>query len=170
MTPSNPSVNLRGLAPGDMGWMIERHGAIYAEEFGWNSDFEALVARIVADFHEDFQPALTNAWIAELDGRRAGCVLCCRHDAETAQLRILLVEPWARGHQLGERLVEACITFAAGAGYRTLRLWTNDVLVAARTIYQARGFRLVEEEPHHSFGHDLVGEIWQLDLDAGRQT
>lgn len=157
-------MNLRGLTPGDLGWIVERHGSVYADEFDWNADFEALVARIVADFHNDFRPGLEDAWIAEVDGKRAGCVLCCQHDAETAQLRLLLVEPSARGHQLGELLVDRCISFATEVGYRRMRLWTNDILVAAIRIYQARQFHLVEEEPHHSFGHDLVGQIWEREL------
>jgi DNA-binding MarR family transcriptional regulator/GNAT superfamily N-acetyltransferase len=155
-------IDLRGLRPGDMGWVIQRHGAIYWDEYGWDSDFEALVARIVADYHRDFEPGREKAWIAEVDGARAGCVFCCHRDDTTAQLRILLVEPWARGLGLGTRLVEECVGFARGAGYSKMTLWTNDVLVSARRIYEAVGFVLVEEENHHSFGHDLVGQNWEL--------
>ena len=155
---------LRGLRPGDMGWVVERHGAIYADELGWDGDFEALVARIVADYHAGFRPGRESAWIAEVDGARAGCIFCCQRDASTAQLRILLVEPWARGLGIGSRLVAACTSFAAEAGYDTLVLWTNDVLLSARRIYEAAGFRLVDEERHHSFGHDLVGQHWELAL------
>ncbi len=157
-------VEFRSLRPGDMGWVIERHGAVYADEFGWNSDFEGLVAQIVADFHAEFKPGREQAWIAEVDGARAGCVFCRQRDEDTAQLRILLVEPWARGLQLGRRLVERSIEFATEAGYSKMTLWTNDVLVAARRIYQTVGFELVDEEPHHSFGHDLVGQNWELSL------
>lgn len=163
-TEDERRVSLRGLGIGDMGWVIERHGEIYADEFGWNLDFEALVAQIVADYHAKFRPGRESAWIAEVDGARAGCVFCCERDAHTAQLRILLVEPWARGLGLGARLVDGCIAFAREAGYRRIMLWTNDVLVAARRIYQAADFTLVDEEVHHSFGQDLVGQNWERDL------
>ena len=158
------TVTIRGLEPGDLGWIIQRHGAVYADEFGWNADFEGMVARIVADYHANFQPGLENAWIAEVDGARAGCVFCCRRDARTAQLRVLLVERWARGRRIGQRLVDECVAFARGAGYAKVMLWTNDVLVAARRIYEAAGFELVDEEKHHSFGHDQVGQHWVLRL------
>lgn len=153
-----------GLEPGDMGWVIQRHGAIYADEFGWDLDFESLVARIVADYHTGRRPGREESWIAMVDGARAGCVFCCETDADVAQLRILLVEPWARGLQLGTRLVDQCVEFARTAGYSKLVLWTNDVLVSARRIYQAAGFVLVDQRQHHSFGHDLVGQNWELDL------
>jgi DNA-binding MarR family transcriptional regulator/N-acetylglutamate synthase-like GNAT family acetyltransferase len=162
--PVDSDIRLRGLEPGDMGWVIGRHGAIYRDEFGWDSDFEALVAGIVANYHSNLKPGRERAWIAEVDGARAGCVFCCERDSETAQLRILLVEPWARGLGLGSRLVDECVTFARDAGYAKMMLWTNDVLVAARRIYEAVGFKLVEEEQHHSFGHDLIGQNWELDL------
>jgi DNA-binding MarR family transcriptional regulator/GNAT superfamily N-acetyltransferase len=157
-------VVLRQPAAGDLGWMVERHGALYAAEYGWDDSFEALVARIVADFGAEHDSAREHAWIAELDGRRAGCILCVRADDEAAKLRILLVEPWARGHGIGARLVDECIAFARSAGYRRLVLWTNDVLVAARRIYERAGFELVEEGRHHAFGHDLVEQTWSLDL------
>lgn len=157
-------VDLRGLEPGDLGWVVQRHGAIYADEYQWDSDFEALVARIVADFRQDFRPERENAWIAELDGARAGCVFCCEREPDVAQLRILLVEPWARGHGIGSRLVSECIDFARSAGYSRMMLWTNDILVSARRIYEAAGFELVEEESHHSFGHDLIGQNWELHI------
>jgi len=157
-------VDLRALEPGDLGWVVERHGAIYADEFGWNTDFEGLVARIVADYHDHHRAGRDNAWIATVAGARAGCVFCVERDATTAQLRILLVEPWARGLGIGARLVDECIAFARTAGYSTMMLWTNDVLVAARRIYQAAGFTLAGEEHHRSFGHDLVGQNWTLDL------
>lgn len=161
---SHPDVTLRNLRPGDMGWVVSRHGAIYFDEFGWDADFEALVAKIVYDFHAGLKPGRENAWIAEVDGARAGCVFCCERDVDTAQLRILLVEPWARGLGLGTRLVNECVAFARSVGYSKMMLWTNDVLVSARRIYEAVGFELVEEEEHRSFGHDLVGQNWELDL------
>ena len=151
---------LRDLRAGDLGWIVERHGATYAEEYGWDRDFEGLVADIVADFQRHLQPGRERAWIAEIDGERAGCVLCKERDESTAQLRLLLVEPWARGLGVGRRLVDGCLAFARDAGYRSMMLWTNDVLVAARRIYEAAGFELGESEPHHSFGHDLVGQVW----------
>lgn len=157
-------VMLRGLVKGDLGWVVQRHGALYWDEYRWDQEFEALVARIVADYAARHDPERENAWIAELDGARAGCVFCCRRDEDTAQLRILLVEPWARGHGVGTRLVEECVEFARQAGYSTMMLWTNDVLVSARRIYEAVGFRLVEEERHHSFGHELVGQNWEMEL------
>ena len=159
-----PAVVLRGLRPGDLGWVVQRHGEVYAREYGWTQSFEALVARIVADYLDQHRPGRESAWIAEVDGQRAGCIFCVRKDDETAQLRILLVEAWARGHGLGARLVEECIRFARDSGYRKLVLWTNDILVAARRIYSAAGFELVGEERHHSFGKDLVGQFWELRL------
>ncbi|MGH9288565.1 MAG: bifunctional helix-turn-helix transcriptional regulator/GNAT family N-acetyltransferase, partial [Acidimicrobiales bacterium] len=158
---------LREPAPGDLGWIVQRNGAVYAAEYGWDQSYEALVARIVADFGQDHDPARERAWIAEVDGEPAGCVLCVRSDDETAQLRLLLVDPAARGLGIGARLVADCIRFARTAGYRSLMLWTNDVLASARRIYEATGFELIAEEPHHSFGHDLVGQTWRLDLEAG---
>ncbi|NUT22447.1 MAG: GNAT family N-acetyltransferase [Hamadaea sp.] len=150
--------------PGDLGWVVQRHGEIYAEEFGWDVSFEALVARIVADYAEKRDPARENAWIAEVDGRRAGCVFCVRKDEQTAQLRILLVDPIARGRGVGQRLVRRCIEFARSAGYTRMMLWTNDPLVAARKIYLAEGFALVESEEHDSFGRHLVGQVYTRDL------
>lgn len=151
--------------PGDLGWVVMAHGEIYDRQFGWDTDFETLVARIVADFAENNDPARESGWIAEVDGKRAGCVFCMAGDDPTvAKLRILLVTPEARGLGLGTRLVEECLRFAREAGYRKVTLWTNDVLVAARKIYQAFGFRLVDEERHHSFGHDLNGQNWMVDL------
>jgi GNAT superfamily N-acetyltransferase len=153
------------LVPGDLGWMIMAHGEVYASEYGWGSSFEALVARIVADFGALGRSDRARAWIAEVDGRRAGCVLCSPGDQEaTAELHILLVEPWARGLGLGTRLVDSCLGFARQAGYKRMTLWTNDPLVAARRIYLSRGFTLVSEEPHRSFGADLIGQTYELDL------
>jgi GNAT superfamily N-acetyltransferase len=162
---THAEVAIRPLGqPGDLGWAIMAHGEVYAQEYGWNSEFEALVARIVADYAAGRDPEREAAWIAEAGGRRAGCVFVVAKDADTAQLRILLVEPAARGLQLGRRLVGEAIEFARRAGYRRMMLWTNHPLVAARHIYLSAGFRLVSEEPHHSFGADLTGQVYQLDL------
>jgi DNA-binding MarR family transcriptional regulator/GNAT superfamily N-acetyltransferase len=156
---------LRPPQPGDLGWVVERHGARYAAEYGWDATFEALVARIVAEFAERRDTQREAAWIAELDGERVGCVFCTAADAEhTAQLRLLLVEPSARGSGVGTRLVDECVRFAKRAGYRRMTLWTNDVLAAARRIYERAAFRCDRRESHHSFGHDLVGEYWSRDL------
>jgi GNAT superfamily N-acetyltransferase len=163
----DPLVRL-ATQPGDLGWMVMAHGEVYAGEFGWDTDFEVLVARIVADFATDHDPDREAAWVAEVDGRRVGCVLCVAGpdvDSE-ARLRILLVAPVGRGAGIGSQLVATCVNFAREAGYGRLTLWTNDVLVAARRIYEAAGFTLVDQEAHHSFGHDLVGQHWSLDLTA----
>jgi GNAT superfamily N-acetyltransferase len=168
--------------PGDLGWVVMAHGEVYATEFGWDTSFEALVAGIVADYAADHDPDREAAWIAELGGRRVGCVFCVAEDRadaagsagvadrQTAKLRILLVDPSARGRGLGVRLVEECVRFARGAGYRRLRLWTNHPLVAARRIYLDAGFVLTAEEPHRSFGVDLVGQTYELDLDAAARN
>jgi GNAT superfamily N-acetyltransferase len=151
-------------APGDLGWMVMAHGEIYAAEYEWTGEFEAFIARIVADFATLPADGRSGGWIAQLDGRRVGCVVCVPFDEVTAQLRILLVDPSARGHGVGGRLVDRCIEFARASGYRRMRLWTNDPLVDARRIYLARGFALVEEEKHHSYGHDMVGQVYERDL------
>jgi DNA-binding MarR family transcriptional regulator/GNAT superfamily N-acetyltransferase len=155
---------LRPPAPGDLGWVVERHGYRYAAEYGWDTTFESLVARIVADFADRDDTKREAAWIAELDGERVGCVFCTAADKDTAQLRLLIVEPSARGAGVGTRLVDECLRFARRAGYRRITLWTNDILLAARRIYERAGFRCDRREPHHSFGHDLVGEYWSRDL------
>jgi GNAT superfamily N-acetyltransferase len=160
-----PPVEVRRLGrPGDLGWVVMAHGEVYAEEFGWDTSFEALVARIVADYAGHHDPAREAAWIAEVDGERVGCVFCVAAGEQTAQLRILLVHPAARGLGAGSLLVGTCLDFARAAGYRRITLWTNDVLVAARRIYVAAGFELVDEERHTSFGHDLVGQNWARNL------
>ena len=159
-----PAIVLREPHSGDFGWVVQRHGDLYRSQYGWEETFEALVARIVADYIEHRDPGREAAWIAEIDGQRVGCVFCMKKDEDVAQLRILLVEPSSRGLGIGTRLVEECIRFARRAGYKRMVLWTNDVLVSARRIYEAAGFRLVEEEKHRSFGHDLVGQNWYLDL------
>jgi DNA-binding MarR family transcriptional regulator/GNAT superfamily N-acetyltransferase len=155
---------LRPPVPGDLGWVVQRHGALYAAEYGWDASFEALVAQIVAGYATRDDHRGEAVWIAELDGEPAGCVFCVRKTDTTAQLRLLLVEPRARGLGMGGRLVAECVSFARRAGYREIVLWTNDVLHAARRIYQRAGFQLVSSQPHHAFGHDLVEQDWRLAL------
>lgn len=157
-------VTLTAPQPGDFGWVIQRHGALYAQEHGWNGSFEALVADIVSRYLLDHDPDREAAWIARCGDEPLGSVFCVRKDQRTAQLRLLLVEPRARRLGVGSDLVTACIAFARDRGYRRLVLWTNDVLVDARRIYERAGFELEKVEPHHSFGADLVGQYWALDL------
>jgi DNA-binding MarR family transcriptional regulator/GNAT superfamily N-acetyltransferase len=157
-------ITLRAHRPGDMGWVVERHGALYASEYGWNEEFEGLVAGITADFIRELNPACERCWIAERGGRRVGCVFLVAGDAGSARLRLLLVEPEARGLGLGGRLVSECVRFARAAGYQRIVLWTQSILAAARHLYRRTGFVRTAREPHHSFGHDLVGETWELSL------
>jgi len=161
-----PTIAVRPYRIGDVGWAIEQHGRLYAKEFGWNGEFEALVATLFARFATNHDPQSEQFWVAEVDGERVGCVFVVRNekDPRTAQLRCLLVDPRGRGLGVGRRLVDECLRFAKWAGYERMLLWTNDVLLAARRIYEGAGFSLVVESPHHSFGHDLVGQIWVRSL------
>jgi DNA-binding MarR family transcriptional regulator/N-acetylglutamate synthase-like GNAT family acetyltransferase len=162
---SADAVELRSPAPGDLGWVVQRHGELYSREYGWNVDFERLVARIVGEFAAAPAGPVQQCWIATVGGRRAGCVfLMPGAQPDVARLRLLLVEPWARGHKLGTRLVARCIDAARQAGCMRLTLWTNGVLVAARRIYERAGFHLTHSERHQSFGKSLVGQTWDLTL------
>ena len=161
---TRPVVTLRSHRPGDMGWVMQHHGEIYANEYQWDAGFEALVGEIVVNFIRHYDPERERCWIAELDGERVGSVFCVKDSDRVAKLRLLLVEPSARGHGVGKLLVRSCIDFARSAGYDKLTLWTNSVLDAARHIYESEGFVLVKEDHHHSFGHDLTGQYWELVL------
>ena len=155
---------LRPHQPGDIGWAVQRHGTLYAQEYGFDETFEALAAEIGSKFLKEFDPKKERAWIAEKDGENVGCVFLVKQSDEVARLRMLLVDTKARGLGIGKRLVEECIRFARLKGYKKITLWTNDILVTACHIYRETGFKLVAEERHHSFGHDLVGQTWELDL------
>ncbi|MBZ9796002.1 helix-turn-helix domain-containing GNAT family N-acetyltransferase [Mesorhizobium sp. ES1-4] len=155
---------LRPLQVGDIGWIIRRQGLLYAQDYGWDETYEALVAEILANFVKSFDPKWERGWIAEREGEVVGSVFVVRKSDQVAKLRLLYVEPSARGLGIGKRLVEECVGFARARGYKTLTLWTNDILTAARHIYQTAGFKLTGEEPHHSFGKDLVGQNWDLEL------
>lgn len=159
---------LRTHQPGDIGWVIERHGALYTREFGWDATFEALVAKVGATFLEQFDPKSERCWIAERDGVRVGSVFLVRKDATTAQLRLLLVEPSARGLGIGERLVAECERFAREVGYASIKLWTQSNLLGARRIYERAGYKLVSSNPHQSFGASLVAEDWEKPLTLSR--
>ena len=161
---SEVSFTIRPHTPDDIDWVIRRHGEIYADEYGWDSRFRDLVAQIATDFIRDFDPSREHCWIAERGGERIGCVFIVRKSHDIAQLRLLLVEPSARGLGVGRRLVQECIDFASAHGYRKMRLWTNDVLLSARRIYEAAGFRLIEEEQHESWGKPLTSQTWELEL------
>jgi GNAT superfamily N-acetyltransferase len=159
-----PAVTLRKPQPGDMGWVVQMHGEIYAKEYGWNLEFEALVAEIVAKYLRKHQPDWERCWIAELDGQRVGSVFVVRKSKTIAQLRMLILLPQARGLGLGGRLTDECIAFARSKGYKKMQLWTNSCLHAARGIYAQRGFAMVRSEAYEGFGQALVGETWELKL------
>lgn len=160
---ASPAI-LRGHRPGDMGWVVQSHGALYASEYGFDASFEALVAEISAKFLTSFDASRERCWIAELDGAQVGSVFLVKHSDDVAKLRLLLVDPAGRGHGLGQRLVAECIGFARATGYRRMTLWTQSILVAARKIYQDAGFARVATEPHRSFGQSLIGETWEREL------
>jgi len=163
-SPQIPAIIMRLHQPGDMGWVASAHGALYAAEYGWHITFEALVAKITAEFIENFDVRRERCWIAELDGERVGSVFVVRKNDHVAKLRLLIVDPRARGLKLGTKLVAECLRFAKAAGYSSMTLWTQSNLTAARSIYQRAGFTLTAQEPHHSFGVDLIGETWEREL------
>ncbi len=164
MTADHGRFELREPRIGELGWVVSRHREIYAESYGWDASFEALVAGVVGEFASGYDPGRERAWIAAVDGRPAGSIFCAAEDEETARLRLLLVEPWARGLGIGAALVEACVEFARAAGYRRMVLWTDDFLTSARRLYAAAGFRLVSSQTEFAFGKESVAEDWELIL------
>lgn len=164
MDIQQPVVTLREPQPDDMGWVVQQHGEIYAREYGWNAEFEALVADIVARYLRHQQPEWERCWMVELDGQRVGSAFVVRKSKQVAQLRMLILVPQARGLGLGARLTDECIAFARSKGYRKMLLWTNSCLTAARAIYAKRGFQLIKSEPYQGFGQSLVGETWELKI------
>jgi DNA-binding MarR family transcriptional regulator/GNAT superfamily N-acetyltransferase len=161
---TSPPAILREPRPGDMGWVVQSHGALYASEYGFDASFEGLVAEIAAKFLASFDASRERCWIADIDGAQVGSIFLVRHSDDVAKLRLLLVDPAGRGQRLGQRLVAECIGFAKACGYRRITLWTQSILVAARKIYQDAGFVLVATEPHRSFGQSLIGETWEREL------
>ena len=161
---TSSTFTLRDPRPGDMGWVVHRQTVLYAQEYGWNNEFEALAAEIAAKFIREFDPRWERCWIAEREGQAIGSVFVVRQDDTTAKLRMLYVDANARGLGLGSQLVEECLQFARQVGYRRMVLWTNSVLTDARRIYERAGFTLLEEEAHHSFGKDLIGQVWGREL------
>lgn len=161
---NGPTIILRDPQPGDYGWIIHKQGMLYANEYGWDVSFEALVAEIIGKFSKEFIPGREKCWVAVQDGLVVGSIFIVRQDDNTAKLRLLYVDPAAQGQGLGRRLVNECIQFTRNAGYQHIVLWTNDILLAARHIYETAGFILIEQEAHHSFGKDLVGQNWKLEL------
>jgi GNAT superfamily N-acetyltransferase len=158
------SATLRDPGPGDMGWVVQSHGSLYAREYGFDASFEGLVAEIAGKFLTSFDASRERCWIADLDGTPVGSVFLVRHSDDVAKLRLLLIDPAARGQRLGQRMVAECIGFAKARGYRKITLWTQSILIAARKIYQDAGFVLVATEPHRSFGQSLIGETWECEL------
>jgi GNAT superfamily N-acetyltransferase len=162
--PTTTQILLRDLQPGDLGWVISQHALTYSKEYGWNWEFEAMVASICAEFVKNFQPQWERCWIAELNGQRVGSVFVVKKDATTAQLRMLILTPDARGMGLGAKLTDEALAFARSKGYKTMVLWTNSILLAARAIYTKRGFKLLASNAYAGFGQDLVSETWELEL------
>jgi GNAT superfamily N-acetyltransferase len=169
MAPRKP-IRLRAPRPGDIGWVVHAHGRLYHKEYGWDQRFEALVAGIAAKFMEQFDPRWERCWIADLGGEPVGSIFLVRERAGTAKLRLLLIEPKARGRGLGKRLVAASLAFARRKGYRKVVLWTQSNLAAARHLYEATGFRLAKRQRHREFGYDLTGEFWELKLRSKKPT
>src|SRR5262249_12581669 len=162
LEPQESKVTLRSHRPGDIGWITHRHGALYSQQYGWDDTFEALVAEILSKFAQDHNPERERIWVAEQDGEPLGSVMIVDAGDNVAQLRLLLVEPHARGKKIGKKLVDECVAFARKKKYSKMKLWTQSCLPEARNLYIKTGFKLVEEKPHHSFGHDLVAQIWEM--------